>query len=122
MTTAEEQDARLYTGAAAEIPDTMLPESHYRLCFRREHHDWRLRDERKPWTDSTALIHVAGYEGDVNINWLDHGSHIFHDGKVYMDENNIAHFIDPEVADPEVADLEVAEKAPQAGNEAPSGG
>ncbi len=99
----QEPDNYLYEQDAAEVPGTMLPERHYRLCYRRANEDWRLRDERKSWTDPTALIHVAGYEGDINLNWLDHGSHIFHDGQVYMDENNIAHFIDPEVAGNKVA-------------------
>lgn len=92
MTTADD----IYTKEATECPGTMLPESHYRMCYRREHKDWRLRDERKDWTDPNALVHVADYEGPINLNWLDRGSHIFHDGAVFIDENNIAHLIDPE--------------------------
>ena len=82
---------------AVEKPDTTLPDSHYRLCYRRAHNDWRVRDERKPFTDPEALIFVAGYLGDLNGDWQDGGSHIFHNGPIYIDKDNVAHFIDPDL-------------------------
>ena len=78
----------LSTGVKTET-NVELPESHYRLCYRRPQRDYRMRDER-----SGDLYHVKGYAGDINLNWLDGGSHIFHDGKVFLDENYIAHLID----------------------------
>ena len=93
---ASELDQR-ETAGVAHKPDTLLPESHYRLCYRRANHDWRIRDERKPWNDPEALIFVAKYMGDLNGNWMDGGSHIFHDGPIYIDENEVAHFIDPDL-------------------------
>ena len=90
---------RLETVGVAHRPDTMLPESHYRLCRRNSGEDWRIRDERKPWTDPDALIFVNKYKGDLNGNWMDGGSHIFHDGPIYIDKDEVAHFIDPDLTE-----------------------
>lgn len=80
------------TGAELE-----LPSSHYRLCFNRagipSGDAWRLQDER-----TQELRLVKGFEGELNVSWQDHGSHVFHDGTVRIDEEGIAHFIDDEVA------------------------
>ena len=89
-------DQRETTGVAHK-PDTLLPESHYRLCFRRANNDWRVRDERKPWTDPDALVFVRKYVGDLNGNWMDGGSHLFHDGEIYIDADEVAHLIDLEL-------------------------
>ena len=67
-------------------------DTHWRMCYHRAGRDkknqaWRLRDER-----TGRLWLVDGYEGPVNISWLDGGSHIFHDGQVAVDEEGIAHF------------------------------
>ena len=69
--------------------DRELPDSHYRLCYRRQFGDWRLRDER-----TAELYHVENFAGDgdaTQVTWMDGGSHIFHDGPIYLDENNVAH-------------------------------
>lgn len=70
-------------------PDPSKPahESHWRLCYFRQDEKWRLRDER-----SGNLWFVDGYRGRINANWLDQGTHIFHDGVVEVDTDNIAHF------------------------------
>ena len=73
--------------------DVVLPASHWRVCFRRPRGDWRTRNER-----NDKLYHVAGYTpgGIMNINWKDGGSHIFHDGPIYMDGDLNVLFIDPD--------------------------
>lgn len=73
--------------------DVFLPISHWRTCFRRPRGDWRTRNER-----NDQLYHVAGYTpgGIMNINWKDGGSHIFHDGPIYMDKDLMVLFIDPD--------------------------
>lgn len=79
------------------VGDRHLRASHYRLCYRRAHKDWRMRDEiPDPVTGLQRLLHVTNYSGNPNINWRDGGSHIFHDGPVYLDENMVAHLIDPD--------------------------
>lgn len=73
--------------------DRALPDSHYRICFRRAFGDWRTRNER-----TNQLYHVKGYTpgGILNLNWQDGGSHIFHDGPIYLDENLNVRCIDPD--------------------------
>ena len=68
-----------------EIPDE---ERHWRLCYHRAGTDWRVRDER-----AGRLWLVEGYHGPVKMSWLDGGTHIFHDGKIEVDEDRIAHFV-----------------------------
>lgn len=73
-----------------------LPDSHYRMCFRRAYGDWRLRDER-----TQELYHVENFDGGdavTQVTWMDGGSHIFHDGPIHLDENNIAHLLPRENA------------------------
>ena len=77
---------------AADSPFPQGRDTHWRICFARELADgnepcWRLRDER---TDE--LWFVQGYEGPMNVNYFDKGSHIFADGPCSVDENMIAHF------------------------------
>lgn len=68
-------------------------ESHWRLCYAREKAEvgseefWRLRDER-----TSELWFVKGYRGPVNVNYFDKGSHIFVDGKAFVDETGRAVF------------------------------
>ena len=68
-------------------------ESHWRLCYAREKAEagddshWRLRDER-----TSELWFVDGYQGPVNVNYFDAGSHIFIDGPAHVDEKRIARF------------------------------
>ena len=89
---------RRETIGVAHMPNTLLDkgsDSHFRLCYRRANEDWRIRDHTVPWGHPDALIFVYTYMGDLNGNWMDGGSYIFHDGPIYIDENEVAHFIDP---------------------------
>lgn len=77
----------------AGVPFPQQRDTHWRCCFARELSEkgeeavWRLRDER-----TGELWFVKGYEGQVNVNWLDGGSHCFVDGPVTVDADGIAHF------------------------------
>ena len=72
----------LHTGVQME-GDVELGDSQWRLCYRRAYKDWRLRNER-----TQELYHVEDIaECPININWTDQGSHIFHMGKAYIDED-----------------------------------
>lgn len=68
-------------------------DTHWRLCYAREMAEqghptpWRLRDERRG-----ELWFVGGYRGLCNVNYMDHGSHVFVDGPVTVDGEGIAHF------------------------------
>lgn len=70
--------------------DVQLPDSHWRMCYRRAHEDWRLRNE-----ENGDLYHVLNYEGDFNMNWFDGHSHFFHDGPIFMDKDHVAHLENP---------------------------
>ena len=76
------------------VPDQM-PETHWRLCYNRagseadQRPHWRLRDER---TQKLYSNDIRDYRGIVNLNWFDGGPHVFHDGKVYIDNEGTAHF------------------------------
>ena len=63
-------------------------DSHWRMCYAREVQGWRLRDER-----TGDLTIVKDYKGLVNVNWYDHGTHIFHDGRAHV-INEVCHFGD----------------------------
>ncbi len=79
----------LHTGLKTE-GDIELPPSQYRLCYRRAYKDWRVRDER-----TRELYHVEDIaECPININWTDQGSHIFHMGGIYIDEDYVLHLRD----------------------------
>ena len=95
LTGPTDMDRRETVGVAHK-PDQLLPASHFRLCYRRANQDWRIRDHGLPWGHPDALIFVYTYVGDLNGNWMDGGSHIFHDGPIYIDEHEVAHFIDPD--------------------------
>jgi hypothetical protein len=67
-------------------------ETHWRLCYDRDRGVrglpcWRVRDER-----TGELWLVDDYQGEVNVSRFDRGSHIYHDGKVTVDEKMVAHF------------------------------
>jgi len=67
--------------------------THYRLCYHRAGLNWRVRNER-----TGELWLVDKYEGDINLNYLDRGSHIFHDGVVQVeniDGQDVAILSDP---------------------------
>jgi hypothetical protein len=81
---------------ATDAPFPQGRSTHWRLCYAREiaattpeRPFWRLRDER-----SGELWFVKGYAGPMNINWFDKGSHIFADGRCWVDDELIAHFSD----------------------------
>lgn len=79
---------------ATDNPFPQGRESHWRLCYAREKAEreqddhWRLRDER-----TGELWFVKGYRGPVNVNYFDQGSHIFVDGKAFVDESEVAVFM-----------------------------
>jgi len=71
----------------------LLQNTHWRLCANLQGSDddkWRLRDERSD-PSNPFIIHVKGYKGKANVNWMDSGPHVFHDGEIILDEENIAH-------------------------------
>ena len=78
-----------------EIPEGGLPDTHWRLCYNRAGSEsdkrphWRLRDER---TQHVYSNDIRDYKGIINLNWMDGGPHVFHDGKVYIDDEGVAHF------------------------------
>lgn len=57
-----------------------------RMCYRRSHADWRVRDE----LGSKKVTFVKTYHGRVKLYWYDKAAHIFHghpdrlDGAVYL--------------------------------------
>jgi hypothetical protein len=73
-------------------------DSHQRLCYRRSHQDWRVRDERRPETPD-ALVFCNGYIGDLNVEWegADPIAHIYHNGPIVIDDRRIAHLYDPDL-------------------------
>lgn len=74
-------------GADIPVDAQPLGDSHWRLCARVPLRDWRLRDER-----TNELIMVKDYSGHLNMDWNDGGSHIFHDGLVYLGRDGVAYF------------------------------
>jgi len=71
-------------------------ETYNRLCYRRSHRDWRVRDERRPEAQD-ALAFVTGYVGDASVEWnhLDPVAHIYHKGSVIIAADGLAHLYDP---------------------------
>lgn len=57
-----------------------LPDTHNRICAAVGAEKFRWRDER-----TGSLRMVEGVKGWINANWLDGGSHIFHDGPAHLD-------------------------------------
>ena len=70
-----------------------------RICYRRSQTDWRLRDEKMDWDAIDAQIFVKSYMGDMNINWdrKDKIAHVFHNGWILIDNDNIAHLYDEDL-------------------------
>ena len=93
------EDATVYLPADAELEACeqagALPDTHWRLCYNRAGSEadkrphWRLRDER---TQHIYSNDIRDYRGIVNINWMDGGPHVFHDGRVFIDAAGVAHF------------------------------
>ena len=71
--------------------------THNRLCYRRASRDWRLRDERMAWDNPDALKFVKTYVGDMSAEWNQNDSvaHIYHNGYVIIDKDDVAHLYDP---------------------------
>jgi hypothetical protein len=74
-------------------------QTHNRLCYRRASLDWRLRDERMPWDHPEALKFVKSYLGDMSAEWNqnDPVAHIYHNGYVIIDGDDVAHLYDPDI-------------------------
>ena len=70
--------------------------THNRLCYRRQAQEWRLRDERMEWDHPEALKFTQSYVGLLNAEWhmADSVAHIYHNGYVIIDENDVAHLYD----------------------------
>jgi hypothetical protein len=81
----------------AEVEGLRREPTHNRLCYRRSSEDWRLRDERMGWNHPDALVYVKSYVGDMNAEWnrQDTVAHIFHNGYVIIDSDDVAHLYDP---------------------------
>ena len=62
-----------------QVAGRLMPQSTYRLCYRRAKFDWRIRDEHMAWDAPDALHFVTGYKGDLAGTWFnDPMAHIFH--------------------------------------------
>lgn len=69
---------------------------HYRQCYLRSTMQWRLLDENPKSPNYGKLLLGSGYVGDWVINWLERGSHVFHDGPVKQPEpEGLFHLYDP---------------------------
>jgi len=93
---------------------TVRRKTHNRLCYRRAQTDFRVNDDgderngfgnRIPDTDATPpkqrkLVYVKSYVGDLYCLWNknDTVAHIYHDGTIIIDEDNVAHLYDPLVS------------------------
>ena len=82
-----------------EIEGERRESTHNRLCYRRQSGEWRLRDERLDWNDPNALVFTKSYVGDLNAEWHTNDSiaHIYHNGYVIIDKNDVAHLYDTEL-------------------------
>ena len=93
------------------VAGTVRRKTHNRLCYRRAQTDFRVNDDgtdhngfgnRTPDTDATPLnerklVYVKSYVGNLNCLWNknDEIAHIYHDGVIIVDENDVAHLYDP---------------------------
>ena len=73
--------------------------THNRLCYRRQSQEWRLRDERLPWNHPEALKFTQSYVGLLSAEWhmADSVAHIYHNGYVIIDKDDVAHLYDTEL-------------------------
>ena len=110
MATSDGEVLTLYRDPKAELHPLVkgleMDKTYNRMCYFREQKVWRLRDEEKTaeyakngWDlQSPDLLKlVKSYEGDGVLSWAysDQFAHIYHEGKVIIDEDNIAHLYDP---------------------------
>ena len=110
MATSDGEVLTLYRDPRAELHPLVegleMDKTYNRMCYFREQKVWRLRDEEKTaeyakngWDlQSPDLLKlVKSYEGDGVLSWAysDQFAHIYHEGRVIIDEDNIAHLYDP---------------------------
>ena len=110
MATSDGEVLTLYRDPRAELHPLVkgleMDKTYNRMCYFREQKVWRLRDEEKTaeyakngWDlQSPDLLKlVKSYEGEGVLSWAysDQFAHIYHEGKVIIDEDNIAHLYDP---------------------------
>jgi hypothetical protein len=83
----------------SEVEGERRESTHNRLCYRRQSQEWRLRDERLPWNHPEALKFTQSYVGLLNAEWhmADNVAHIYHNGYVIIDKNDVAHLYDTEL-------------------------
>ena len=111
MAAADGDTLTLYRDPKAEphpvVEGLEIDKTYNRMCYFREQKVWRLRDE-----DKTARYHAEGkdvhspdvikyvksYKGDGVLSWAfsDQFAHVYHEGRVIIDENNVAHLYDPD--------------------------
>ena len=100
MARVEDETLMLYRAPDAvphpKVEGVERLETYNRLCYRRSHRDWRVRDERRPEAQD-ALAFVTGYVGDASVEWnhLDPVAHIYHKGSVIIAADGLAHLYDP---------------------------
>jgi len=82
-----------------EVEGERRESTHNRLCYRRQSQEWRLRDERLPWNHPEALKFTQSYVGLLNAEWhmADSVAHIYHNGYVIIDKDDVAHLYDTEL-------------------------
>ena len=111
MAASDGDTLTLYRDPKAEphpvVEGLEIDKTYNRMCYFREQKVWRLRDE-----DKTARYHAEGkdvhspdvikyvksYKGDGVLSWAfsDQFAHVYHEGRVIIDENNVAHLYDPD--------------------------
>ena len=111
MAASDGDTLTLYRDPKAEphpvVEGLEIDKTYNRMCYFREQKVWRLRDE-----DKTARYHAEGkdvhspdvikyvksYKGDGVLSWAfsDQFAHVYHEGRVIIDENSVAHLYDPD--------------------------
>jgi hypothetical protein len=113
----DNEEGRIYMRAMAELggetlymwrdPDALphkiaegvkREKTHNRLCYRRSSRDWRLRDEHMG-NHPNALVFTRSYIGDLEAekDKNDSVAHIYHNGYVIIDKDDVAHLYDTEL-------------------------
>ena len=110
MATSNGDTLTLYRDAKAEphpvVDGLELDKTYNRMCYFREQKVWRLRDEEKTARyhsegkdihSPDVIKYVKSYEGDGVLSWAfsDQFAHCYHEGRVIIDAENIAHLYDP---------------------------
>ena len=97
LTLYRDPDAQPHPMVAEQYIAQQLEPTHNRLCYRRQSHDWRIRDERMDWNNPDALKFVQSYVGDLSAEWdrADPWAHVYHNGFAIIDTDNVCHLYDP---------------------------